>query len=730
MMFDSAELVDEHGKRVSKNSTGKRKFHNKSKNGCDNCKRRRVKCDEGKPFCQKCANMRLECVFTPPQPRRKKSKVSNTLKRDCEPSVAATTATTTIKVHDSESLENEPPEMAAQTPKPDIAAAENKIADNLRRLQQYQQLQQLQQQHAQLFSQINSSLGNNPATTAGISQHFFSLLGNPQSSTLNSTPASGTVNSTENFLLPPSFTNTPSGFTSMGSTDSANTAPLPTSNSNLQTLGMNTSNGMSNMASPTKLPSFNASNNTAFNSNKFNLKSLNLIPNLLSSNMSSLAAGLNMPLDLQDILGGMRGMVPNGASLPNGKSSRSAKANSAEEALANMQQQQEERVKNSEKNALAHDSDKFMIPMMKSELDAAADDTSSQQTPTHNASGVNSSISESPLGSASTTSTTNETIPRLVELSSQAKINLIDLKLFHHYCSVVWPTIIEAGISGPDVWKTYIPELAFDYPFLMHTILAFAATHLSRTEPGLESYVSSHRLEALKLLREAVLEISDENTDALVASSLILIMDSLANASNTGPDSATTSPGDVNASAWIFHVKGAVTILTAVWPLPETSRFSNLISLDLSDLSNVLSQENRTVSELVCFDESISDLYPVEIDSPYLITLAYLDQLHREKNQLDFLLRIFAFPALLDRTFLALLMTGDLGAMRIMRSYYKMLMGFTTEVKDKVWFLEGVSQVLPQDVDEYSGGGGMHMMLDFLGGGLPSMTTTNLSEFM
>lgn len=99
------------------------------------------------------------------------------------------------------------------------------------------------------------------------------------------------------------------------------------------------------------------------------------------------------------------------------------------------------------------------------------------------------------------------------------------------------------------------------------------------------------------------------------------------------------------------------------------------------------------------------------------------------KNQGDFILRVFTFPALLDKTFLALLMTGDLGAMRIMRSYYKLLRGFATEVKDKVWFLEGVTQVLPQDVDEYSGGGGMHMMLDFLGGGLPSMTTTNFSDF-
>ncbi|KAM9896721.1 hypothetical protein OXX69_010533, partial [Metschnikowia pulcherrima] len=41
-----------------------------------------------------------------------------------------------------------------------------------------------------------------------------------------------------------------------------------------------------------------------------------------------------------------------------------------------------------------------------------------------------------------------------------------------------------------------------------------------------------------------------------------------------------------------------------------------------------------------------------------------------------------------------------------------------SEMKDKVWFLEGVSSVLPVDVEEYAGGaGGMHMMLDFLGGG-------------
>lgn len=301
-------------------------------------------------------------------------------------------------------------------------------------------------------------------------------------------------------------------------------------------------------------------------------------------------------------------------------------------------------------------------------------------------------------------------------------LNLLDLRLMYHYTTKVWPTITAAGISEERIWSEDIPMLAFRYPFLMHSILAFSATHLSRTERGMDQCVTCHRGDALRLLREAVLEISIENTDALVASALILIMDSLANASLP----SSTSPKSLPASAWIFHVKGAATILTAVWPLNESSRFHKFISVDLGDIG-----EHQTMSTLgadfysplECFDEEISDLFPVLYSSPYMTTLAYLWKLHNEKNKSDFILRVFAFPALLDKRFLGLLISGDDGAMRIMRSYYTLLRNFTAEMRDKVWFLEGVSNVLPVDVDEYSGGGGMHMMLDFLGG--PSTLNDN-----
>lgn len=315
--------------------------------------------------------------------------------------------------------------------------------------------------------------------------------------------------------------------------------------------------------------------------------------------------------------------------------------------------------------------------------------------------------------------------------ADSAVLNMMDLRLMFHYTSQVSGTITGAGISDTSIWSYDIPMLAFQYPFLMHSILAFSATHLSRTEKGLDQCVTCHRGEALRLLREAVLDINADNTDALVALALILIMDSLANASLP----LSTLPKSLPASAWIFHVKGAATILTAVWPLTEALRFYKYIFVDLGDLGDIMnhkvnlkSRSEDYYSDLECYDSDIADLFPIAIDLPYLITLAYLNKLHKERYKSDFILRIFAFPALLDKTFLALLMAGDTKAMRIMRSYYKLLRSFTMEMKDKVWFLQGVAEVLPVDVEEYAGGaGGMHMMLDFLGGG-PSIVDNEVDD--
>lgn len=291
----------------------------------------------------------------------------------------------------------------------------------------------------------------------------------------------------------------------------------------------------------------------------------------------------------------------------------------------------------------------------------------------------------------------------------QGGLNIMDIRLFHHYTTTVWKTIVLAGISNEQIWSHDVPEMAFDYPFLMHSVLTFAANHFSRTNKAdhdpatIEQVVTFHRGDALKLLGEAVRNVTPKNLDALVASSILLILDALANASS--PDS--TSPSSLPASAWLHHVRGAATILTAVGPPTPESRFYRLVNVDLSDLAQGLITSIsglQVTSSLECFDEDLQDLYPVNVSSPYYHALSYLDKLFRQRYKSDFILRVFSFPALLDKNLLSMLINGDEWAKRIIRVYYKLVRSFTSEMKESVWFLEGVSKILPIDMDKELGG--------------------------
>ncbi|KAK9470827.1 uncharacterized protein V1510DRAFT_421938 [Dipodascopsis tothii] len=53
------------GKRRTSGAVSKphRRPHRKSRNGCDTCKRRRVKCDERRPICNNCVHLSLKCSF-------------------------------------------------------------------------------------------------------------------------------------------------------------------------------------------------------------------------------------------------------------------------------------------------------------------------------------------------------------------------------------------------------------------------------------------------------------------------------------------------------------------------------------------------------------------------------------------------------------------------------------------------------------------------------------------
>jgi len=60
---------------TSTSSSHKKRFAPKTRSGCVRCRARHVKCDEGKPQCQRCISSNHTCTYTPPktwyfEPRR------------------------------------------------------------------------------------------------------------------------------------------------------------------------------------------------------------------------------------------------------------------------------------------------------------------------------------------------------------------------------------------------------------------------------------------------------------------------------------------------------------------------------------------------------------------------------------------------------------------------------------------------------------------------------------
>ncbi|KAG0679392.1 hypothetical protein C6P40_005343 [Pichia californica] len=677
--------------KIAKKSTGKRKFHKKSRKGCLTCKKRRVKCDEARSICGNCERMGIQCIYLEPELEGDETCHSSTNPNTRSSLAFSSLASSSQLNHNNvnqmnsidQQLQNQQPQQDEKVDLTKIRSPSTPITTNAT-------LSSVNAQPISPISQFLQQLPQSPIATAAASQF------------LNNFPPDVQVKLFQQFQQ----------------------LPVDKQQQLYQSLPM---------------------------SIKPSSESLTMSDDGLLSGLSKASGSVGG--SFSDILGDI---VPNRNAFMKQSIQNNSKTPTPQELAAQYQQRS----------------------------NATKDISMNSETggPSLSPDSIRSSLP--PISNGQPTAT-----------GSSSDLNMLDLRLMYHYTTKVWPTITAAGISDSKIWSDDIPMLAFKYPFLMHSVLAFSATHLSRTERGLDQCVTCHRAEALRLLRDAVLEMSPENTDALVASALILIMDSLANASLPTSSSIKSLP----PSAWVFHVKGAATILTAVWPLSEKSRFYKFISVDLGDLgeigydlisgelsntsdsnensrsssmsmdirrkrntsglthddndsnmgndeddneeyhnnrrhkirgtstpdlSTLASMAAKTCakskkprfSSIECFDDEISDMFPISLNSPYFPTLAYMAKLHKEINKSDFILRIFAFPALLDKRFLGLLINCDLSAMRIMRCYYKLLRNFTEEMKEKVWFLEGVSSVLPVDVEQYAGGGGMHMMLDFLGG--------------
>jgi len=139
-----------------------------------------------------------------------------------------------------------------------------------------------------------------------------------------------------------------------------------------------------------------------------------------------------------------------------------------------------------------------------------------------------------------------------------------DLRLIHHVASVS----SELGIrdaSNFTIWTRQIPlflKIGIDYGFVMHALLAFSASHLAWLTdcPLTANMAYEHRGIALKGLHEAIGAFSRQNSDAVLAASLLLSWQ------------ATDWRG------WTQLMHGTSSVIDAMQPWKNESQFGDFIA--------------------------------------------------------------------------------------------------------------------------------------------------------
>ncbi|KAF1947426.1 hypothetical protein EJ02DRAFT_333941 [Clathrospora elynae] len=212
-------------------------------------------------------------------------------------------------------------------------------------------------------------------------------------------------------------------------------------------------------------------------------------------------------------------------------------------------------------------------------------------------------------------------------------LTTIDLRLVHHLSSIS-NEMFRNRTSRSTLWSDMMPKflsIAASHPFVMHSILAFSASHLAWISQSNETRTLAfhHASIALKGLHDGITNFTKMISDAVLASSLLLAWQ------------ATDWRG------WASLVTGTKTVIQSMQPWRHESLFADYIAEHspmpnrhfMNPISTPITQEARTeqLSTLTDIQASLQRLQPYLVrndqETKWVDQLkGYLDRL-RESNQ-------------------------------------------------------------------------------------------------
>ncbi|KAL9608669.1 MAG: hypothetical protein Q9167_006521 [Letrouitia subvulpina] len=116
-------------------------------------------------------------------------------------------------------------------------------------------------------------------------------------------------------------------------------------------------------------------------------------------------------------------------------------------------------------------------------------------------------------------------VPSVDAVSELPELALLDLRLMHQYTSKTCFTV-SATEGLDDIWQNFVPELALQFDFLMHGLLALSAIHLAvgpSKQKSYEEYAIRHQNAALISFRPVVDRITPTNCEAFFIFSVLAV---------------------------------------------------------------------------------------------------------------------------------------------------------------------------------------------------------------
>jgi hypothetical protein len=155
-----------------------------------------------------------------------------------------------------------------------------------------------------------------------------------------------------------------------------------------------------------------------------------------------------------------------------------------------------------------------------------------------------------------------------------------DVALYKHFVNSTYHYLGHSTMTR-QLWKTTVPEMAFQHDFLKHGILACSALHLAHLNPSerrqYQLIAACHQARGLPQFREAIAAPTEDNCDAIMAFSPLLIIHCFASEEADADLMLVTDDAECGIPDWLKVIRGSCTMFSHVWGYMKRGPFKPLI---------------------------------------------------------------------------------------------------------------------------------------------------------